>query len=129
MSTYPYDADNFEPPALVIDVMLVHPNPKDKRCVTKKALIDTGADDSVVPAEIRDEWELIKADDVTTIDCHNKKTTEPSYNIRIVVNGFVSKIVEATLVDGEEVLLGRDILNELRMCANGKAQSFTLEKP
>jgi predicted aspartyl protease len=129
LSTYPYDADNFQPPALVVDVELVHPNAKDKRRVTKKAQIDTGADGSVIPATLRDDWDLNKADDVITVDCHNRRTSEPTYNIRIVVNGLVSKIVEVTLVDGEDVLLGRDILNELKMCANGKTLSFTLEDP
>ena len=129
MSTYSYDADSFQPPALVVDVELVHPNPQYKRRVTMKALIDTGADGSVIPAKVRDEWKLIKADDVITIDCHNRQTKEPTYNIRIVVNGVISKIVEVTLVNGEEVLLGRDVLNELRICADGKAQSFTLEDP
>jgi predicted aspartyl protease len=127
--TYPYDIDNYEVPALVVEAKLVHPNPRDKRYVTKMALIDTGADGSTIPARIKDEWNLIKADDVKTIDCHFNETTEPSYDVRIVVNGFVSKIVDVTLVDEDEVILGRDILNEMKMCANGKALLFTLEKP
>jgi len=112
-----------------MNVELVHPNPQDKRRVTQKALIDTGADGSVIPARIRDEWGLIKAGDVISVDCHNIETPEPTYNVRIVVNELVSKIVEVTLVNGELILLGRDILNELKMCADGKAQSFSLEDP
>ena len=125
----PYDDQNFDPPALVLDVEITHPNPKDKRHVTKKALIDTGADGSVIPENIRDKWELHQTGEVTTVDFRREETLEPTYDVRIAINGLVSKIVEVTVANREHVLLGRDILNELKMCADGKGQSFTLEDP
>jgi clan AA aspartic protease len=126
--TFLYDNKNHRPPALALDIELIHPNPEDNRRVTKRALIDTGADGSVIPERIRDEWNLNKADDITTVDAHNQRRNEPSYFVRISVRGLVSKIVEVTLVDADEILLGRDILNELRMHADGKGQSFALQQ-
>lgn len=129
LHTYPYDAENFDPPALILDVEVVHPDPRDKRRVTKKAKIDTGADGSVIPVKIRDEWELYKTGEVTTINFQREERVEPTYDVRIVINRLVNKIVEVTVANREDLLLGRDILNDLKMCANGKFQFFALEDP
>jgi predicted aspartyl protease len=129
LPTYPYTAENFDPPALVLEVEILHPNPQDRRTVRKKALIDTGADGSVIPAELRDEWNLNKTGEVTTVDFRNEERNEPTYDVRIVIKGLISKIVEVTVENQDDLLLGRDILNELKMCANGKSLLFTLEDP
>lgn len=133
LPTHPYATEmngiSFEIPALVMEIELVHPNPQDNRRLRKKAQIDTGADASVIPARIREEWNLIKADDVTTLDSHNVSKEESSFYVRIEVDDLISKIIEVTLIDSEDILLGRDVLNELKICADGKAQSFTLEDP
>lgn len=127
LSTYPYAVENFEPPALVMEVEILHPNPQDKRIIRKKALIDTGADISAIPAELRNEWDLNKTGEVTVAGFGNEPSKCPTYDVRIIINGFFNKII--AVVTNQELLLGRDILNALKLCANGKSQLFTLEDP
>lgn len=128
LHTYPY-AKTFDPPALILDVKVVHPDPQDKRCTKRKAKIDTGADISVIPVNIRDDWKLYKTGEITICDFKREVKMEPTYNVRIIINKLVSKIVEVTVSNREDLLLGRDILNDLKMCANGKSRLFTLEDP
>ena len=127
LSTQPYDAENFEPPALVIEVEILHPNPQDKRTIRKKALVDTGADISAIPAELRDEWNLNKTGEVTVAGFGSEPSQRPTYDVRIMINGIFNKII--AVVTNQEFLLGRDILNALKLCANGKSQLFTLKDP
>jgi predicted aspartyl protease len=115
------------PAAMIFKVDVVHPDPNDGRRVTKEALIDTGADACVIPRTIRNDWNLTKADDATFLDWLNRPTTEPTYNVRIEIPGLFSDILEVTVVDGDEILLGRDALNEIRLVADGKGQWFALQ--
>ncbi len=112
-----------------MDIELIHPNPQDSRHISKKAQVDTGADGSIIPRSVRDRWQLNQVGLVSVLDCHNRLTYDPTYDVRIAVNGLVNKIVEVTLIDSDEILLGRDIMNELKMCADGKTKSLTLEDP
>ena len=126
---FPYDIKNFVIPALILDVEIVHPNPEDQRSVKIKAKVDTGADGCVIPVKLKDEWNLNKTGEDIYLDYTGEERKEPIYDVRIVINGLINKIVGGTVGNRKNLLLGRDILNDLLMYADGKSQFFTLEDP
>jgi predicted aspartyl protease len=126
--TFPYNT-SYSVPALILEAEIVHPNPEDKRRIKIEAKVDTGADGCVIPAKLKDEWNLNKTGEDTYLDYTGNGRKEPIYDIRVIIEGLISKIVGATVGNRTTLLLGRDILNDLILHADGKVQFFTLEDP
>ncbi len=120
MSEVPYSHE-LNPPAPVLEITIQ--SWEGKRDVHVEALVDTGADATIVP------WRLLQ-----TIDAQPAFASilrSPWGERRRVLLYLVDiRVAEITLPGlyvvgdkmGEEVILGRDVINRLRLLLDGPAQ-------
>ncbi|MCL4436034.1 MAG: aspartyl protease family protein [Thaumarchaeota archaeon] len=123
---HPYD-NSYEPPALIVDVTIIHPTNKKK--IFMKGKIDTGADGTVIPLDAAGKLGLIPASEVRYSDFLQHTGTLKTYFSNITLDNFRFEFVEVAAAPRRTALIGRDVLNQLNMHCNGKEQFFSLEKP
>jgi predicted aspartyl protease len=119
MNEYPYDTA-YDPPMPVCDVVLTAP--ATGRQVVLTAIVDTGADGTIIPvrylhesgarrafeARLRSQWGERRTVFLYLVDLQVGESTFPG--IYVVGDEL-----------GEEVVLGRNILNRLRLLLDGQA--------
>jgi len=117
---YPYDG-NYQPPFPAVEVVL-HNSEDGLRTTSKNALLDTGSDGSLVPiaylqeilappmsdSGIRSHWGEWRVVQLFVVDLELDELRLPD----IFVVGDEQ---------GDEIILGRNILNKLRMVLDGPA--------
>ena len=123
---YNYDT-SYDPPALTVEVEVFHPT--NGASILRKGKIDTAADATVIPTEIRSKLNLAPAGEVTLRDYKGDWEKTATYFVDISLGGIKIELVEVTSTDRDTVLIGRDILNGWKIFADGKAQVFSLEDP
>jgi predicted aspartyl protease len=127
--TYHYEGSDSYCPVLMIELDLMHPDPNDRRICNAKGKIDTGADMCVIPLTLKEDWHLQKAGTIHTRDYRGIEQETDTYRIRIVFKDLVNQLVEVIVARRQNVLIGRDILNKLKLHADGKEQVFSLSDP
>ena len=122
--SYPYDKKNFNPPAPVLEVSLSIPN--SQLIVKLPALLDSGADITVIPQAIPQQLQLKYVDEVLAIgyDGIQKKTFV--YSVQIILQGLGDFIIETITSDTEYVIIGRDILNKWSILLKGRDEVFEI---
>ena len=124
-----YDT-SYDPPALVVGVRVSRPiDSEDVRFL--KGLIDTGADMFVISKRLINELQIVPAGEVIVLDFDGDEREKTTYYVFISINDF-EELVEVISLDFEEqedVIIGRDILNNLTVVLNGKNLSFEIKDP
>src|ERR1022692_2630771 len=114
MIRYEYVA-NFSPPAPFVHV--VFHNPKNNRTSAEiPAQINSGADRTVIPSIVAEELELISVRDVMVEGLGSAAQTLPEFVVSVQIR-LLEPIAVSVLAHEKEtyVLLGRDVLNKLRV--------------
>jgi gag-polyprotein putative aspartyl protease len=84
------------------------------------ALVDSGADRTLIPAALVGQLRLPEVDRLGFEVGGGEVITLPIYRVTLTVRGFGPLLVEVAASDGEShVLLGRDVLNEYTVTLNG----------
>jgi hypothetical protein len=125
-NTYPYD-ENLEPPAPAfrISVRSEFTHREESEIF---ALIDSGADHSTIPKSLAMTLQLIPHDFRECYDFEGKyHGVVPVYYVTLVFGSF-SFNVESSEVDANELLIGRDVLNQIRLLLDGKNLNFTISQ-
>lgn len=126
-----YDAEQYDPPAPIVVAKVS--KPYSAIYEERKAKIDTGADMSVIPNEWVEEWSLLPAGTVEVFgyDKKGKKVGEekPTYFVNVSFNGFSFDFVEVVSADRKDVLIGRDVINKLKILLDGKNLNFEITDP
>ncbi len=125
--TYPYDKNNFEPPAPVLDVSLSIPHSSFSGQIVKSiALLDSGADMTVIPQWIAQQLQLKYIDEILAsgYDGIPKKTFV--YSVKIIFDNLGDFIIRTVVSDSEYVLIGRDILNRWSLFLKGRSKIFEI---
>lgn len=125
MTAYSYDRD-YEPPAPVVPVRVGSPV-GDLAAVLLPALVDTGADLTVVPAAMTRQLRLSETDHVTIRAGGIEMGPASVYAAQIELDG-VTEIVEV-LALGEETLLGRNLLRTVVVTLDGPQGHLTITHP
>jgi predicted aspartyl protease len=119
---------SYSPPALILQVTVRHP--VLTKSVTVPAKIDTGADASAIPSSVKDELRLEPAGEANVTGYKNKrKKKEAVYYVGFTVEGYQSNLASVIATEKDYALLGRNVLNQLKLTADGKNERFTLEDP
>lgn len=122
-TSHPYD-NVYEPAAPVIPIGLGPPNGDSIRRELV-AVVDTGADVTMIPAKIlRDAGgRIIEKGCLRGI--LGDPVTVNLYLITVHIGGYpIQGIRAAALKDNREPILGRDVLNQLEIVLNGPAQEL-----
>ena len=120
-----YDT-SVEIPSLMLDVNAL--NPVTGIGTIQRAKIDTGADLTRLPETLKQGLALLPFSQRTFRYGNNTSEEKPTYLCVIEIDGFK---IDAEVYFGEfdYILVGRNVLNHLKMLCHGKNQIFTLEDP
>jgi hypothetical protein len=113
---------------MVVPVVLASTLPRPPADVD--AVLDTGADMTVIPATLRKALGLIPAESLTMRGALGETwRSVASFDVRIRVAGGPWMEIQVVESAKSYVLLGRDVLNRYILTANGPAGHFDLELP
>ena len=121
--TFPY-SNHYDPPAPVLRSLVSVP--EGGTAVEVVALCDTGADITVVPADVIATLGLAEVDEIQVEPYEGEPVTKSVYAAVVQLPGLGSQIARVIPVDSQEAILGRDLLNSLRLELDGPSQILRL---
>ena len=118
-----YDDNGFAPPAPVARVVLRHPE-SGERIADVRMLIDSGADATLLPRPAVASLGLIGTGERYLLEAFDGTTNE-SEAVRAVLI-FLGKSFQGQFlqVDAEVGVIGRNVLNHVRLLLDGPASSW-----
>lgn len=113
----------YEPPAPVLEVQVS--NPHRGQSVRCSAKLDTGADISAIPERLVEELALVPLGEMPIMGWDGSPSMSYFYLVAIGLEeqGFEDRCLVIS-ASRDEMLLGRDILNQLTVILEGKTLSF-----
>jgi predicted aspartyl protease len=128
MARYRY-TDQINPPAPYVNVCLGCPV-RGVRLENLAALIDTGADRTVLPSRLVEELDLPYDGSLSLQGFAGEVVQLPVYLAEVGVHDMEPVVVRAVASKAEKwVLLGRDVLNCHRILLDGPNLAFEIERP
>lgn len=121
-----YDQE-FDPPAPIISIKVANPNSRNFELL--RAQIDTGADISAIPGKLIGALELAPVRYISSSDYKGRESQELTYFVNISFQQHDFSYIEVISGEEENALLGRDVLNKLRLVLDGKALHFEITDP
>jgi len=121
-----YD-QRFDPPAPIISIKVANPNSGNFELLRMQ--IDTGADISAIPEKLIKELKLTPVRYISSCDYKGRESQELTYFVNISFQEYDFNYTEVISSGEENALLGRDILNKLRLMLDGKALYFEIADP
>jgi hypothetical protein len=122
-----YDKTNYVPPAPSLQVVVSNPYSKESR--KERGKVDSGADISVIPFGFVPQLGLAPARRLLARGYDGREGSVITYYVDLAVQEFAFELVEVVATPRTDILLGRDILNRLKMLLDGKALTFELQDP
>ena len=124
-----YDADRFDPPAPLAEVTLSDPA-TGARCDRVRMLIDTGADISVVPRSAVSQLALSveQAAQYEVAGFGEGRSTLPAIDLRMTFLGHNFR-GQFLVVEQDHGILGRNVLNAVRIHLDGPARTWREAPP
>lgn len=120
MSAIPFSRDFF-PPAPVLRVQLCVPDQAPQQRMYT-ALVDTGADGTMVPLALLEQVG-VPVSHMVTVRAHIGDSVYRAsvYQVDLIINDLIRLPGVDVVSDvwGEEIILGRNTLNKLRLFLNG----------
>jgi predicted aspartyl protease len=119
---------SFNPPAPVIDVLLLRPLSKEStNGIRVSALIDSGADITAVPQAMVNRLQLYPVDEILVAGYTGETIRELVYSVAIVIANLKPQIVKAVGYRSDDIaLIGRDLINQWLLVLDGKQQVFEI---
>lgn len=107
-----------EPPGPLINVIIRSPEEKEI-FVNSPALVDMGADYSVITPKIFEELVPYRVDEIYIESYMGDGDTHRRYSVNIEIHHWSFRQVPVIVGDDDYVILGRDILNHFDLRLNG----------
>ena len=120
---YSYDFSSTAPAALILRVFIS----KGGTRIECRAKIDSGADRSAIPDKIRETLNLKPRQAILTKGAFDKTAIlRPMFLISIYIDNLFSFELQVLSRPSEYVLIGRDLLNQIVLHADGPSEFFEL---
>jgi len=120
MSHYPYSTE-YLPAAPVMEIGLGAPGTEPSLGFLK-ALVDTGADATIVPIAHLRQIKAKKIDQATLRSQWGERRAVALYAVALEINQYRFDAIRVVGDEiGDEVILGRNLLNRLRLLLDGPA--------
>ena len=113
------------PPGLILSVFLSGIGKRNGKDATAK--VDTGADISVIPEEVRKELRLLPRGVIWARGAFERELKPyPTFFVNLSINHSFSFELQVISSHREYFLIGRDLLNQIVLYANGPSEFFEL---
>jgi len=123
-----YDT-TYLPPAPILEVTVSNPHKPEVEGIPKEALIDSGAFMTAVPEDFVDKLKILPARKIKGVKGYKGKgQSHSTYFVDVSFNGYAF-YTEVMAVKRKNVLIGRDILNQLKLILDGKNLNFDILDP
>jgi predicted aspartyl protease len=121
---YPYDENNYDPPAPVLPITVRVPGDSIKQ-VTIEALVDTGADITCFPRVL---IRALRAECASSYDVLgiNGVLIGPADSYFLEFEIASTKLLSEVIAVGDEPILGRNLINEFKLNLHGPAQKLVI---
>ena len=126
MKVYTYDYNRqYQPSAPFVDVILS--NDENGMRLEANAQIDTGADSSLVPLGLLQQISAAYEFTQTMVTADGYRQQVDLYAVRLELAGRTFYRTVVGVRGGDEVIIGRDVLNHLIMKLDGFAATTSIE--
>ncbi len=117
MNEIPYDA-TYQPPVPILDITLVVPATGIR--VELTGIVDTGADATIVPVQFLQQIGARRVFATGLKSQWGERRTVFLYLVDVQIHSITLPAIYVVGDElGEDIVLGRDVLNRLRMLLNG----------
>jgi hypothetical protein len=117
MLTFPYEPAE-RPPAPYVDVQ-VNPSRRGHLRAALRGKLDSGASLTVIPASLVQQWRLRSQGWLLAFAFDGTPSARLYYRVDLTIGTRRFRRVRATVSRRTNILLGRDILNQLTITLNG----------
>ncbi len=121
MKAFPYEVSE-QPPAPYVDLE-IKPSFSTMSFLRYRAKVDSGAAMTVISSSLVDQWRLKPFSVVIVRGYNGQASTRPTYLVDLTIGNKKFTQLEVTLSLRTNVLLGRDVLNHLRIVLDGPRQT------
>jgi len=122
---YPYKTDGFNPPAPVLEVSLSLPITSGD-IIKVPALLDSGADMTVIPRNVVQQLQLKYVDEISAIGYDGIAKKAFVYSTKIIIDRVGNFIIRVITSENDHALIGRDILNRWSVFLRGREKVFEI---
>jgi len=118
---------NFNPPAPIVELSIAAP--LSNASTSSTALVDSGADITVIPERAISQLKLRRVDSMLASGFGKGVIEATVYSAILSVEGILKpKIYRILRWDEDYALLGRDLLNQLIAMLNGPSEELSLRE-
>ncbi len=117
-----------EPPAPLLEIVLSNPSGLTVPSTAVEALIDSGADITVIPRRFVEQLQLKLIDQlpVAGYEGSGSERLVDVYSAKVVIQNVGEYVIRVLPSNDNLVLLGRDIINYWDLFLHGKANIFEI---
>jgi hypothetical protein len=121
---WPYDSDGFDPPAAVLEAVLVF---SKKLRASIRMQIDSGADLTCIPSHLVPTSRPIRFGITYVSGYDGAITKRKTVFVSILFGEHRFENIEVLPIESRTGLLGRDLLNALEVTLDGPARSLLID--
>lgn len=118
----------YSPPAPILEVTVSNPHKPEVGRIPKDAKIDSGADMTAIPEDFVNALGLLPVREIPTKGYKKGEQKHHTYFVCVTFDGY-SFYTEVMAIERTNVLIGRDILNQLKLILDGKNLNFDILDP
>jgi len=123
ISSHDYNTQAFHPPMPVLDIGVTAPG-IDRSAVVLEAIIDTGADGTLIPLDVLESIGAPFVDIAYIRGITGQRESIDIYLVSVYIGPLhVPGVRAAALSANETIILGRDVLNQLQLVLLGPGNS------
>jgi len=120
-----YIKNDFDPPAPVLEISLSSPVSQGE-AIKIPALLDSGADITVIPQDIVYKLQLKYVDRLPTSGYDGSSKDSCVYSVKIAIENLGNYIIKVIALERDNVLVGRDMLNKWSILLKGREEIFEI---
>ena len=115
----------YRPPAPSLDIEIIHPN-RPEVSVEMRGKNDTGGDITTIPTTILSQLQIPPAREVLAIGYDGTESRQRTHLVHLDLVGSRCAYLEVMATSGDQVLIGRDLLNQWIVTLNGPEEQFDI---
>lgn len=103
-------------PYVVIEIV---PAGRRRKSTRRRAKLDSGASLTVIPEKLIERWRIRPSGAVRVRAYNGQESVRPIYSVDVTIGSQRFQDIEVTTAQRRNILLGRDIMNKLRITLDG----------